>query len=117
MRYDFPADVAYIAPVVPAAEVIEKQNFSVIDSVSADDIFVHYISYEILIQSARIHEFLSRLFQILCQIPYCLRQFVRMRDGLKIVSAELLREKTVEGVKIEQKNDLLAVAEYIIGKN
>ncbi len=25
--------------------------------------------------------------------------------------------KTVEGVKIEQKNDLLAVAEYIIGKN
>lgn len=40
-----------------------------------------------------------------------------MRDGLKIVSAELLREKTVEGVKIEQKNDLLAVAEYIIGKN
>lgn len=85
--------------------------------IGTENIFVHNIGYEILIQPSRIYKFLTRFFKILRKIFYRLRNFGIVPYRFEIVSAELLREKTVEGVKIEQKNDLLAVAEYIIGKN
>lgn len=93
--YHIGADLSHVFTVYPASEAVEEQDFSIFQLVGADDVFVHNIRHEVLIQPARVDKLPARLLDIFHEIFYRLRHLRSMVNRTELIPSEPLGKKRI----------------------
>ena len=89
------ADLSHIAALIPAREIVVKEQLLFLIPYRTDDVLVHDVRDEKLRQSLRVDHFLAGLFHILREIRYRLAEHRAVVHGLEVRPAEPFVEISV----------------------
>ena len=112
-RYHSGAYLPDIFALYPTPEAVEKQDFSIFQSVGADDIFVHDVGHKVLIQSARVNQLSAGFLYVLHEILYRLRHFRDMVNGTERIAPELLGKKRILLYRLHSPFAGIEVVQYL----
>lgn len=79
----------------PASEAVEKKYLPIVLPVGTDDILVHDVRHEVLIQSARIDEFSAGFLYVFYEILHGLWHFGDMVNWTELIPPESLGKKRI----------------------
>ena len=82
------AYLSHVAALIPAREIIVKEQLLLLISYRADDVLVHDVRDEELRQSLRVDHLLASLFYILREIRYRLSEHRAVVHRLEVGSSE-----------------------------
>ena len=116
MRDGLPADPADKDALVPAAEVVEEEEFFVLEAHGADHVLVHDIRAEEGRQAPRADDLFLRLFDVLQNIANGVGEGVR-RQGLEVGAAEAVVEVGVltGGLFSAGAEAVIALSDHLAG--